>query len=469
MRLDEYQWSHNPRGLHNEGAYKALNFDRYRRLQLGWMKLVCGGDEFVKDIPTLLSLNITPVIRIYRTVPGAEPIDEGVRRYWEAYRRAGALWFEFYNEPNFPDPEWPVEMRPNVHFTNIEQVIRPLCDNWIIFAEYILSIGGYPGFPALGESSDVVQFMDAMLTFLRDNRHERFINIMRSGGYAAVHPYTLNHYYQEMPGQPLVARPPEQQNALEGGWHFEYPYDPISQSISPGITAFGDPNSLIGMGTVFNQRLKEWFDLDPVPAVGTEGGIYPLPTHGETKQPDNRFPPYTPQSHGEATAALFNWMATQGPDWLLGLALWKEDDYYNYSLPAVSALERIPQIGWRGEPMPHAPYVQRGPGPIHGEPDFHALVLAPGLEPSWFFDTAQAYWQQFRPIVTTAWNFVDFIPNDKSLGVTVITPPDMVDSMRQAIAQQYPNVLLDVIVAEGDFTSVTEVLNQRVQSNRRFG
>ena len=53
--------------------------------------------------------------------------------------------------------------------------------------------------------------------------------------------------------------------------------------------------------------------------------------------------------------------------------------------------------------------------------------------------------------------------------MTIITPPDMVDSMRQAIAQQYPNVLLDVIVAEGDLSSVTDVLNQRVQSNRRFG
>ncbi len=469
MRLDEYQWSRNPRGLHNEGAYKALNFDRYRRLQLGWMKLVCGGDEFVKDIPILLSLNITPVIRIYRAVPGAEPVDEGVRRYWGDYRRAGALWFEFYNEPNFPDPEWPEEMRPHVHYTNLDQVIRPLCDNWIIFAEYIISIGGYPGFPALGESSDVVQFMDAMLTFMRDNRRDRFISIMQNGGYAAVHPYTLNHFYQQMPGQPLVPRAPEQQNGAEGGWHFEYPYDPISQSISPGITAFGDPNGLIGMGTVFNQRLKEWFDLDPVPAVGTEGGIYPLPANNETKQPDGRFPPYTPQSHGEATAAMFNWMATEGPEWLIGLCLWKEDDYYNYSLPAVPRLEQIPQIGWRGQPLSTGQVVVRGPGPVHGEPDFHAVVLAPGLEPDWFFDTARAYWNQFRPIVTTAWSFVDYIPSDRSLGLTIIAPPDMADSLRQAITQQYPNVLLDVIIAQGDLQTVASTLNARVWSNRRFG
>jgi hypothetical protein len=166
---------------------------------------------------------------------------------------------------------------------------------------------------------------------------------------------------------------------------------------------------------------------------------------------------------------MFNWMATQGPDWLLGLTLWKEDDYYNYLPATVARLEQVPQIGWRGEPLSVAPYVGRGPGPIHGEPDFHAVVLAPGLEPSWFFDTAQAYWGQFRPIVTTAWNFIDFIPNDHSLGVTVITSPDMVDSMRQAIAQQYPNVLLDVIVTDGDLSSVADVFNQRVQSNRRFG
>ena len=31
------------------------------------------------------------------------------------------------------------------------------------------------------------------------------------------------------------------------------------------------------------------------------------------------------------------------------------------------------------------------------------------------------------------------------------------------------NVLLDVILAEGDLTAVAEVFDQRVRSNRRFG
>ncbi|MBC6937410.1 MAG: hypothetical protein DWB42_16470 [Chloroflexi bacterium] len=473
MRLDEYQWSYNPRGMHNEGAYRALNLFRYKQLQLGWMKLVCGGEEFVNDCQWLLSNNITPVIRIYRATPGAEAVDQGVRKFWETYRRAGALWFEFYNEPNLNDPEWPENMRDRVHYSNLEEVIRPLCDNWLIFAEFIVSIGAYPGFPSLSETHDAIQWLDAMLIFLRDNRRDRFINVMRNGGWAAVHPYTLNHFYQEVPGQPTVPRMPAQQNGAEGGWHFEYPYDPYTQSFDPGRTVFGspaapmgDPNGLIAMGTAFNQRLKEWFDLDPVPAVGTEGGIYPLPIH-ESQQPDARFPPYTRESHGEATAAMFNWMATQGPDWLFGLCLWKEDEYYNNFLPAVPRMEQIPQIPWRGQ-LPEAP-VGRGPGPVHGEPTFHAVVLAPGLEPRWFFETARAYWNQFRPMVTTTWSFIEHIPSDRSLAVTVIAPPDMAEAMRQAVQQPYPNVLFDLVVAEGDLQSVVETFNARVWSGRRFG
>ena len=65
------------------------------------------------------------------------------------------------------------------------------------------------------------------------------------------------------------------------------------------------------------------------------------------------------------------------------------------------------------------------PGPIHGEPSFHMVILAPGLEPKWFFETARPYWNTFRPIVTTIWDFINYIPHDRSLAVTVIAPFDM--------------------------------------------
>lgn len=478
MQLSEYQWSGNPRGMHNEGAFKPLVYDRYPRLQLGWYKLVTGGEEFANDCRWLLSVNITPVIRIYRATPGAMGVDDSLRNQWAAYRAAGALWFEFYNEPNLPDPEWPLDIRPRVHYQNIDEVIRPLSENWLIFAETIIAMGGYPGFTSLSETSDsngAIQWLDALLGFLRDHHRERFMNIAKNGLWCATHPYTLNHFYQEYPGQPSVPRPPEQQNGTEGGWHFEYPNDPYTQSYDPGrnifgspSAPFGDPNGLTAMGQAFNQRMSEWFGLGPFPVVGTEGGIYPLPIN-EAHQPDPRFPAYTRTSHAEATVGMFNWMATSGPAWLFGLTLWKEDEYYNNNLPAVQRMESVPQISRGGSfPVPATP-LPPGPGPVHGQPTYHVIILAPGLEPRWFFDTARAYWNTFRPIVTTVWDFINYIPNDRSLAVTVIAPQDMAASMAQVIRGQYPNVYFDLITLTGDPNSIIQTLNERVWSNRRFG
>ncbi len=478
MQLSQYAWSGNPRGLHNEGAYKPIHRERYSPLQLGWYKFVAGGEEFAGDCQWLLANNITPIIRIYRPVPGAMPVDDTLRQQWATYRRAGALWFEFYNEPNLPDPEWPGDMRGRVSINNIDEVIRPLCENWLVFAEYIMDIGAYPGFPSFSETvgpEGSLQWQDALLIYLRDNFRDRFVNVIDNGLWAAVHPYTLNHFYQEVPDQPATPRQPEQQNGEEGGWHFEYPYDPYTQSFDPGravfggtaSTPYGDPNGLTTMGLAFNLRLKEWFDAAPVPAVGTEGGIYPLPDV-ESKQPDPRFPRYTPQSHGEATVGMFNWMATSGPEWMFGLCLWKEDEYYTYNLPAIQRMIQVPQVPFGGVLPGVNPYGV-GPGPVHGEPTFHMVILAPGLEPRWFFETAQSYWNTFRPIVTNKWDFIDFIPYEMSLAVTVIAPPDMVSTMTESILGKYPNVTLDLVLAQGDPSSVADVFNNRVWANRRLG
>ena len=475
MQLNEYEWSGNPRGLHNEGAYKPIVRDRYPRLQLGWYKFVTGGEEFAPDCAWLLSNNITPVIRIYRQSPGAAPMNASMRNQWGIYRDVGVKWFEFYNEPNLRNPEWGDAPQGGISSTNTEGVIKPLCENWLDFAEYIIGIGGYPGFTSFSETVGVdggLQWQDAMLKFIRDHHMDRFQKIIQNGMWAAVHPYTLNHFYQEVPGQPGTPRLPEQYNAEEPGWHFEYPYDPYTQAYDPGRTVwggtpktpYGDPNGLTAMGIAFQQRLKEWFGADPVPAVGTEGGIYPLPIH-ESQRTDPRFPAYDRNQHAEATVALFNWMATSGPEWLFGVCLWKEDEYFNNGLPAVQRLEAVQQIPRGGVWVSRG----RGPGPVHGDPTFHMVVLAPGLETSWFFETARSYWNTFRPIVTSSWDFIDYIPYEQSLAVTVITPPDMAASMSEAIQRKYPNVLFDLVITNGDQTGIADVFNNRVWSNRRFG
>jgi hypothetical protein len=302
--------------------------------------------------------------------------------------------------------------------------------------------------------------------------------------YVATHPYILNHFYQEMPGGgPLSARPPELQRADEPGWHFEYPYDPISQANDPGRTVFGgtpltpngDPVGLLAMGYMFNQRANEWFGAQAVPVVGTEGGIWGF--RGQTYQQDTRYPPYNEQSQGEATKAMFDWIATSAPPWFFGLTLWKEDDYYFPDhAPAIgklsasrALLKSVPSTEVMGPGAPSLlPNRTPGPGPIQGEPDIHMLLLAPGLDWTWFLDTAQAYWNTFRPMVTDRSELIVRIPNTQSLVVTVLATPDMEASMRASIEQAYPNVLFDLIPAT-DKAAVADTLNNRVRAGEPFG
>jgi hypothetical protein len=479
MRLDQYIWSRNPRGLHVQRALiTPLDYSRWTEPHFGWVKLVSAEHEYVDDAMDFLSRGITPIVRLYVERPGAMPFDGRMRDLTLQFVRAGVKWFEFYNEPNLPI-EWPGGQW--ISWQNFDGMIRPLMDNWMIWAEFIAGLGCYPGFTALAESaapeSSSVRWMDAFLNYLSQAHFNRFATLLNNGLYCATHPYILNHFYQEIPGQGATsARPPEAQNAREPGWHFEYPYDPISQTTDPGRTVFGgtaktphgDPTGLVAMGQMFNERCAQIWGTQAVPVVGTEGGIFPFNDEVSYQQ-DNRYPPYNRDSQAEATIAMFEWSARQAPPWFFGVCLWKEDEYYK--LGPVRAIERLRETPPLYKTVPPLEVMKAppGPGPIHGEPTFHAIILAPGLQPDWFFDTAQAYWNRFRPLVTTGWDFIQYIPNNKSLAATVIAPADMVQSMTTTLQQQYPNVLLDVIVADPDLESVADEFNARVWSDRRFG
>jgi hypothetical protein len=486
MRLDQYEWSRNPRGLHVQRVLiTPLDFGRWTTPHFGWVKLVAAETEYVDDSVRFLELGVTPVVRLFRARWGANAFDRVMRDETLAYLRAGVKWFEFYNEPNLPI-EWPPGVDIDWRNTSIMQ---PLMDNWLVWAEFIISQGGYPGFIALAETdapkAAAVTWMDTWLRYLHERYFERFRAVLLNGAYCATHPYILNHYYQEIPGGgPASARPPEGQAAREPGWHFEYPYDPLQQSADPGRTVYGgtaltpngDPVGLTAMGRMFNERTEQLFGTPPVPVVGTEGGIFPFlrRSDGEFYQQDNRYPPYNENSQAQATVAMFDWLAREGPPWMFGVCLWKEDDYYNpFRTRPIQVLEEyppffksVPPIGTELvliEPQEIVP----GPGPIHGEASFHMVYIASGVNTDWFFETAQPYWQRFRPIVTTDLSLIDFFMSDKSLAMTVIAPPAAIDSLTERIQDQYPHVWFDLIVTETR-QDVGDILNARVQRNQRF-
>jgi hypothetical protein len=490
MRLDQYQWSRNPRGLHVASIYQSpLDVGRYTLPRMGWAKLMAAGYEYVDDAVHLLQQGITPVVRVYLGAYGAGPFTREHQSWVYAFSQVGVKWFEFYNEPNL-GVEWPDGFNPD--WRNFDGVIRPLVDNWLNFAEYCISLGCYPGFISLAESDTpqyaAVPWMDSFLNYLASAHNERFRYILGNGMYAATHPYILNHFYQERPGGgPYSVRQPAEQNGQEGGWHFEYPYDPISQRADPGRTVYGgtaqtpygDPVGLTAMGQMFNERCAALFGSQAVPVLGTEGGIFPF--RNETFQQDTRYPPYNERSQAEATLGMFNWIATQAPPWFFGVTLWKEDEYYLQSGGHVAAIDRlvgvapvlksVPAIEVMGAaPLPDwlATLPSPGPGPIHGQADFHLVILSVGLESEWFFDTAQAYYEAFRPIVTTLPELIRFVPPTRSLAATLLTPPELADLMRRAILDQFPNVYIDLILTD-DLERVRAEFDDRAQTQRRFG
>ena len=487
MLLSDYQWSHNPRGLHVAQAFQSPpDYQRYIQPKMGWVKMVAAGVEYADDVRVFMDNNITPIVRLYFGRYGAGPFDQRLQSIVDTFVQAGVKWFEFYNEPNV-DVEWPLGFDPS--WEDTDNVIRPMMDNWMNFADFVASRGCYPGFVAMAESAvrryAAVLWMDTFLNYIADNHYQRFQTLLANGMYCAYHPLVANHFYQERPGGgPMSMRRPEDQVGTEGGWHFEYPYDPVSQALDPGRTVYGgtaetpygDPNGLIAMGRMFNERCASIFGSQAIPCVGTEGGIIPFLGGGQF-QLDTRYPPYNERSQAEATVAMYEWLAREAPPWAFGVCMWKEDEFW---IPGPTrAIERLIQVPVVYKDVPPLPtmgdgaaltrtVVPFGPGPIHGEPDFHMVLLGPGLETEWFFDTAQAYWNRFRPIVTTREELIQFIPSDKSLAVTVIATPETLDLMRLQIDERYANVLYDEIPAVS-LTEVADTLNLRVRLDERFG
>lgn len=540
MNLTDYQWSHNPRGMHDPGD----NHARWDEWQLGWMKVVFPDNQGVNWSAYALEKGMTPIFRPFRSEFSGVPMDEALQQLYQEYINTGVKWFEFYNEPNV-GYEW----RPGVDIfpTNLE-LISPLCENWLLWAEWIINRGGYPGFIALTETSeswgDTAAWMRSLLQYMADNHYERFRAIINNGMWLPTHAYIFNHWYQERPGNPAQARSAGEVNYREGGWHFEYPYDPISQTNDPGRTAFGgtpsspghDMYGVLGGGIVWLSLLQQMFGAGWLPVVASEGGIWPIPGQDApgVVQPDGRFPGYDLNSHGHGTVAMFDWIADVAPGWMFGVCLWREANYWNTGnpIPALGMLTEspvrlrnnipaYPALGEAPPPYGDQPIVAQnpteqpaftpteapteaptaeaiaviptevqpptieilptqtpvptavpaaGPGPIHGVPDYHFVVLSPGFDVSWFFESAglQAYWARFQPTLMTNLEYVTFIPSDKSLAITAITTPDMVEMVNAQIIQRWPNIWLDMVTVNG-VTEMDGEFESRVENGLRYG
>jgi hypothetical protein len=130
MRLNEYEWSRNPRGMHNASAAARMDIYKLKAMQMGWAKLVTLSADYLDVVEGLLQANITPIIRVFKDRFGAAPPSGELINIWRTYRSLGVRWFEFYNEPNLGD-EWAFGFRQS--YRDRQNVIAPLMDNWLTF------------------------------------------------------------------------------------------------------------------------------------------------------------------------------------------------------------------------------------------------------------------------------------------------------------------------------------------------
>lgn len=486
MRLDEYQWSRNPRGIHNKAAPQRMSIPRLVAARYGWCKMVSIGGEYTDDIEPMLTNGVTPIIRVFRHNWGAGIPDDEMRKAWRGYIERGVKWFELYNEPNLGN-EWPGVIADS---NNREGIIKPLMDNWLTWAESFIDQGLYPAFPALSEATGdgyehSIRWLRAMFSYLADAQRDRFLRVANNGMWVATHPYTYNHFYQERAGS-RTPRQPDEQRGFEGGWHFEYPYDAIAQASNPGVTTIsgpakypdGDPIGLIAMGDAFMRLAGEYFGINQVPVVATEGGIWPVPkTTGDVLGLDARYPPVTWFSHGEATVAMYNWIINQAPPWMFGVTMWKEDDYYESAqgvVRAVQLLESFPPAAKVVPPIevlpgggPSGP-ILTGPGPLHGAPDYHFVLLAAGFSADWYFNVGGEYTEKFRPTMSTDPSYIAYLPYAKSLVITVMATPDMSEATFQQVKQRWPNVMIDSITVQTE-AQLQQELTRRLGIGMPYG
>ncbi|HLU10255.1 MAG TPA: hypothetical protein VK003_11350, partial [Oceanobacillus sp.] len=80
MRLDEYQWSRNPRGLHVASAFQTpMEYHRYTNPRMGWAKLLAATTDYVDDSIVLAQHGITPIVRLYLGRFGAQPFNRDLQ------------------------------------------------------------------------------------------------------------------------------------------------------------------------------------------------------------------------------------------------------------------------------------------------------------------------------------------------------------------------------------------------------
>ncbi|NOZ05421.1 MAG: carboxypeptidase regulatory-like domain-containing protein [Chloroflexi bacterium] len=312
-------------------------------MNIKWVKILHDGGEGLAKL--FLAHEIMPIVRIYRHQPNPGRLSSEEQMRVKRFARLGVRYIETNNEPNLKEEWQPGEWEKG-------DLPRRVVEDWIADAEFVLSQGALPGFPALapgGHFDDVVFFRQA-LQHLADRNGS---DIFHAGAWIAIHNYFLNHPpdYPYDPvaqnGQPLS----DQEKA-----HFALAPADVKQMNerrrqwrSPGRTLREDSNGFLKYQS-YHDMFVDTFGFE-VPLLTTEGGA----VWGRAQDP--RYPKIDETLHETYNLFAFEHMAV-APDyyfcncpWLIanrrlnsGVRAWENNSWYSDlwaggQLPIVSAIK----------------------------------------------------------------------------------------------------------------------------------
>lgn len=378
MRLEDYERAKDVRGIHGVATTHA-NFDHnwwvseLKQMQMSWFKLLDDGSGSVFEFAKKLRQNgIMPIIRIYQNAPLPNRLPTRALDTISRYVNEGvSRWFEILNEPNLPLEWGPGQW--DAHGGRREQV---MVEVWLADAEEVIRRGGYPAFPCMAQSGRTpdlgsITWYERSFEIMAKQFYNRAKTVFESGGWIAVHDAVLNHFYKDQVGE----------------WHFECPYDPLTQISHPGITIFDGDNSLMGH-RVPVELLAKYFGV-VVPVISTEGGVF-VPPHGWS-QWDTTYPGYDYHGHAEGIVAMYRWLERYRVTypfyfamcpWLIANSrmghpepAWQEDGWYHDRSGALPVVQAVKQMG--------PPLAAPEPLPPIGSPLPIGTTIRVGIRANW--------------------------------------------------------------------------------------
>ncbi len=322
----------NGRGLHGSAApgWKggkegyAFWIRELAALNIKWFKVIDDNGDSVPLCEQLLAAGIFPIVRILRRDPPpndspepnpghlGETEEKTIRRLIDA----GVRYFETNHEPNLRC-EWKHEAMP----ANALEAAKLVALNWLFDARLILSLGGYPGLPAISNGSQ----MDLMGALVSLGRHE----ILLEGCWIAVHNYGGNRPLN-FPDDPinrsgglLTAEQYAQGAFTDWAWWnlARKRADTLAEinelrlaGINPAPNLQTD-HACVREHEYYNTLAIKYLGR-AIPILSTEGGWR------VGRRDDLRYPRITPAAHRELTLGLFDHMQRTAPDYYFAAMPW---------------------------------------------------------------------------------------------------------------------------------------------------